>query len=101
MSDDPPGAVDLAAGASATEHLHRVLVATRERFPEELGSVELGSADAFRGGYPEVLPRFEAARVATERRSELAAALVEAAETAVVWCEGGEERREGSLPTPE
>ncbi|MEO1064122.1 MAG: hypothetical protein AAFZ07_22100 [Actinomycetota bacterium] len=77
--------VDLASGATATEHLHRALVVAQQRFPGELGSVDLGGADRFRRSYPDALPRFEAARVASDRRREIAEALVAAASSAVVW----------------
>jgi hypothetical protein len=85
--------VDLAGGESATTHLRRTLATVRDAFADVLGDVDLGDSDAtFRRTYPEVLPRFEAARAAAANRADIAAALVEAGLAAIVWNDGSEER---------
>ncbi len=87
------GHVDLAGGESATVHLHRALVEVASAFPDRLGDVDLGeSADRFKKDYPDVLPRFEAARADAPDRAEIASALVEAARAAVVWHTNGTEQ---------
>jgi hypothetical protein len=85
-----PAGVDLAGGASATTHLHRVLTSARDAFPAVFADIDLGASD-FKRSYPEVLPRFEAARADAPARSEIAAALVAASRAAIVWHQGAAE----------
>ncbi|MEM9035368.1 MAG: hypothetical protein AAGD18_12315 [Actinomycetota bacterium] len=91
MSVPTTGTVDLADGASATEHLHRALVEAQRRF-DELDAVDLGTLDRFRSSYPDVVPAFEAARLGSARRTEIAAALREGASAAMAWTWDGGER---------
>ena len=77
--------VDLASGRSATHHLHQVLVGAQERFADAFGDVDLGAtSDEFKRRYPEALPRFEAARVASPQRAVIATALIDATRSAIV-----------------
>ena len=86
------GSVDLAAGKSATAHLHRALAATHEMFPSVFGEVDIGSGpDEFKRRYPEILPVFEAARADAPERADIAAALVAAGRSAIVMRANGEE----------
>jgi hypothetical protein len=62
---------------SATTHLHAALLAAVARFPNELDVAEVpDDPAAFRQEYPEVLPRFEAARVGSSQRADIARAVV-------------------------
>jgi hypothetical protein len=86
MTTSDQTGVDLAGGRSATHHLHQVLAGTQERFADTFGDIDLGATSAeFKGRYPDALPRFEAARVASPKRSEIAAALIDATRSAIVW----------------
>lgn len=83
------GNVDLAGGESATLHLHRTLATVGDAFPEVFAGIDIGESDAaFKRSYPEVLPRFEAARADAGERTDIAAALVEAGRAAIVWNDG-------------
>ena len=85
MSEDGPR-VDLAGSESATAHLHAALVAAATSFPSVFADVDVApTADRFKKSYPDVLPRFEAARADADARAEIAALLATAARTAVVW----------------
>jgi hypothetical protein len=90
MSDtELSGNVDLAGGESATLHLHRTLAIVGDAFPDVFAGTDIGESDAaFKRAYPEVLPRFEAARADAGARIDIAAALVEAGRAAVVWNDG-------------
>ena len=89
---DSTATVDLAGGRSATAHLHEVLVYGRELFPAAFADVDVvTSPEAFKKTYPEVLPRFEAARADAAERGAVAAALVDASRVAVVWRDRGDE----------
>jgi hypothetical protein len=82
------GRVELAGGESATLRLQRVLASACEAFPSLFDdvAVEIGVAPGrFKQTYPEVLPRFEAARVDAAERAEVAVVLQRAAHSAVVW----------------
>lgn len=93
VNDDEPGTVDLSGSDTATAHLHRVLVATAAAFPSVFGEVDVGSSsESFKRAYPDVLPRFEAARADAEERSDIAATMVDAGRAAVVWSAGTGER---------
>ncbi len=64
--------------ASASELFHRLLAAARERYPEALAAAPFpAAARAFKSGYSEALTQFEAARVASPARAEIARFLVE------------------------
>lgn len=67
----------LAPGGSAGSRLHALLLETAEAFPQDLARAELPrAAAAFRKGYADALTRFEAARVASGARVEIARDLV-------------------------
>lgn len=65
--------VGLPAGTSASALLHRLLEDAARAFPEALAAAELPvDAGGFRSGFPEALARFEAARVGSPQRFEIA-----------------------------
>lgn len=77
--DDDAGVGFIDAG-SATAHLHAALMAAVVEFPGELAAAELpDDPAAFRRSYAEALPRFEAARVASDHRVAVARVVVAAA----------------------
>jgi hypothetical protein len=76
--------VRLPSGASASSALFRLLQEAHGRFPS-LAAVPLPeSSKQFRRSFPEVLVRFEAARLASAERSAIAAFLVEASHDALL-----------------
>ncbi|MDJ0771198.1 MAG: hypothetical protein QNJ12_20590 [Ilumatobacter sp.] len=80
MQDDGNIGIGFVEGGSATAHLHAALRSAVSRFPDELDAAEVpDDPAAFRTSYPEVLPRFEAARAGSGRRVEIARAVVAAA----------------------
>lgn len=90
------GEVALAGGLPASVHLHRTLQAVADAHPGVFADVDVGeSSQVFRKMYPTVLPEFEAARASSSLRCQLAAELVEAARSAIVWAHRGSEM---SLP---
>ena len=90
--EEQQGSVDLAAGSSATAHLHLALAAAHATFPSVFADVDIGSGpDEFKRRYPDILPAFEAARADAPERADIAAALVAAAKSAIVWSADGEE----------
>lgn len=86
------GEVTLSEGLSASAHLHRVLTATVADHPEVFGGVGLWTSPTdFRKRYAELLPEFEAARVDSEIRCDVAAELSGLARTVFAWrTEAGE-----------
>lgn len=76
----------MADDLSALQVLHAVLTDTVTAFPDAFGSVRLpAGAEAFRGVYPDLLPRFEASRLASEARSGVARHLAIALGKHLVW----------------
>jgi hypothetical protein len=89
---DAPG-VFLARDDAASTILHRVLCELVDAFPDALAGVGLPEDPrAFRGAYPEALPRLEAARAASPRRAEIARVAAAATRRALVWRDGDGER---------
>lgn len=85
--------VVLPRGRTASALLHELLSAASEGLSEPLVSARiLQSAEVFRTAYPRALPRFEAARLASARRAELASSIVRASRRALCLREHGEER---------
>jgi hypothetical protein len=85
--------VVLPAGSSASSALHALLLASRGASGEPLVPARLlGTAESFRTDYARALPRFEAARLASARRGEVAAAIVAASRQAFRLRENGVER---------
>ncbi len=79
MGDDATAGIGFVDEGSATAHLHAALHAAVSRFPDELGAAALPDDPAdFRTSYPEVLPRFEAARAGSNDRVEIARTVVAA-----------------------
>jgi len=82
--------VQLAGGESATTHLHEALLAAVAEYPDVLGDAGVPDEPAaFKSSYPEVLPRFEARRVDSDRRSAIARSIVSASDEAMVVEPGG------------
>ena len=82
----PNGEVLLADGQSASTILHAVLADGAARFPDALGAVGIPKdPEVFRKRYPEVLPRCEAARLASGERVEIARHLVTALKPYLIW----------------
>ena len=80
MQDESNLGIGFVDSGSATAHLHAALRAAVSRFPDELGAAGVPrDPAAFRKSYPEVLPRFEAARAGSSTRAEIARAVVAAA----------------------
>lgn len=70
---------------SATAHLHAALLAAVTGYPDDLAPAELpDDPAAFKKAYPDVLPRFEAARAGSPRRTDIARAVVAAANERLV-----------------
>lgn len=91
---EPTGSVLLAEQRAASNVLHDVLANAAAAYPEDLAAVGLPvDPRAFRGAYANVLPRFEAARLASRNRSEIARHLVSGLQRHVVW-----QDRAGSRP---
>ncbi len=86
------GEVMLAGGASASTLMYDVLKAAVEAYPEALQGVAVGdSVGDFKQRYADVLPRFEATRMNSERASEIAEVLSQASRSAITWQSGGTE----------
>ena len=86
MSAKAVGEVQLAGGAGASTVLYSSIDSAVLRLdgdPADLGWV--GDEQAFRRGYARVLPKFEAARLASPQRLQLARWIVEALNEQIVW----------------
>jgi hypothetical protein len=80
------GNVVLADQQAASSVLHDVLASAVAAFPDTLGAARLPSDPrAFRQAYADVLPRFEAARLASTARGEIARHLVCGLQRHLVW----------------
>jgi hypothetical protein len=89
--------VVLPAGHTGSSLFHQVLLAAVTRFPAELGAARLPiQAQAFKRGYQEFLPRFEAERAGSERRVEIARFVVQGTQEALCFARDGK-----SLPLRE
>ena len=76
----------LAERRSALEVLHALLADAAASFPEALAAAEPpAEARVFRRTYPDVLPSFEAARLASRERVEIARHIVTALRDFVFW----------------
>ncbi|MDH3641610.1 MAG: hypothetical protein OES38_05910 [Gammaproteobacteria bacterium] len=93
----PHGAVLLAEQQPASAVLHAVLADTAAAFPLVFNGIELPvDAKAFRNTYPDVLPRFEATRLASGERSAIARHAVAVLEHNIIW-----QDESGCRPLPE
>ena len=81
--------VELQSGLSAGEILYQLLAHAATQFPEALQVP--ASAKSFRQSYQEVLPKFEAARVASDRADDIARLLAEEMREFIVWRDGARE----------
>jgi hypothetical protein len=82
----PRGKVLLAREQAASAVLHAVLADTIAAFPVAMGAVGLpADPRAFRNAYAAVLPRFEATRLASGERCDIARHAVGVLEQHVVW----------------
>jgi len=87
------GKVVLAGRESASGVFHAVLLEALEAYPESLSRVGLPEqAGVFKKRYGEVLPRFEAARVAGDARLGIARRLVAALQRRISWKDDRGER---------
>ena len=85
-SPDAAGSVQLADSTSASAVLHAVLAEAVAAFPAALASAGLPTrAERFRANYRELLPRFEAARLASPERFHIARHLAAAVQRRLVW----------------
>ncbi len=81
-----PGSVVLADRQTASQTLHGVLAEAASAFPEALAPARLPeSPPAFQRSYPEILPRFEAARLASAERRAIARHLASAMRRRLLW----------------
>ena len=96
------GEVMLSGDRSASQVLHDVLSATRAAFPDALDAVRLPEdGHSFRATYPDVLTRFEAARLATAEHGAIARhALAQLREQLVWQSETGTEPLHEALARP-
>ena len=87
MSDmESQGRVQLAEQRPASAVLHAVLADAVASHPQALEAVRLpADARALRNTYPDVLPRFEAARLASSERGEIAHRAVTTLQQHIVW----------------
>lgn len=89
MGEAPVGNVVLAGGRSASEILHDVLAEAMAVCGADNAHFGLPtSADQFRRTYVDVLPRFEAARLASPKRGDIARQIVIALQRKLLWQSG-------------
>lgn len=108
MSESPPdGEVVLSEGRSALAALHAALVAAATAFPAALGDVGIpASARELRRVYPDLLPRFEAARLASEARAAIGRCVLDMLYRQIAWQDADGQRplaqalREEVAPLP-
>jgi hypothetical protein len=80
------GSVVLPEGRSASALLHEILLAVARAQPERFAEAALPEDPVrFRDAYADVMPRFEAARVAAPERARLALELARGAEACLCW----------------
>src|SRR5262245_24562386 len=85
--------VVLPRGQMPSGLLHELLSGARDGGLDPVVSARiLGSAETFRTAFPRALPRFEATRLASPRRAQLAASIVRASRSALRLRENGVER---------
>ena len=85
-NDQADGQVLLAENRSASEVLHTLLAEAAAAFPDPFRTVSLPTdPDIFRTVYPDVLPRFEAARLASAERHEIARHVTAALQQHILW----------------
>ena len=78
--------VGLAGGRSASALLYDALADAVSTFPDALQGVDVGgSSGEFKKRYGEVLPVFEATRIGSRRRGDIARHLRELARNSIVW----------------
>ena len=81
-----PGSVELADNRSASTLLFDLVKGAVEHFPQGFAGFEIqGDAAAFRKTYSKLLPQFEAARLASAQRYEIASYLVDQLNEQIVW----------------
>lgn len=91
VADLHNGRVDLPAGTSASQLFHQILSAAVVEFPDDLTVAELpDTANDFRAHYADAVPRFEAARIASPRRTAIARYLTAQSRRSFVWMVGDE-----------
>lgn len=91
--EQPDGQVLLADQRAASEVLHQVLADTAAAFPAALGGVGFpGNPAVFRRTYPDVMPRFEAARLVSGDRLAIARHAVSGLAERLVWHDAAGDR---------
>ncbi len=80
------GSVRLADSFSASAVLYAVLADVVEHYPQELATAGFPADPAiFRKRYPDLLTRFEAVRLASTRRTEIATRMVDQLRQYILW----------------
>lgn len=79
-------AVGLAGERSASGLLHDAVVGAASEFPDVFSGVDVGvSSGEFKKRFGEILPVFEATRIDSDRRGDIARHLRECARRSIVW----------------
>ncbi len=83
---DTTGQIVLPEGQSALELLYTLLEGAVAAFPDALREAQFSpDLRSFRKSYPDVLPRLEAARIATDARLDVAALLARGLAERMLW----------------
>jgi len=86
---DDAGSVLLAGHKPASLVLHEALLASVQQFPQAFAAADLSpDANRFRKTYSQALPRYEAHRLASAARGEIAQQIVSALRANLVWQQG-------------
>ena len=94
MADiNKPGEILLAKNLSALAILHEVVCDAVTAFPDVLDAAGVPSAlEVFRKSYADVLPRFEAQRLASPQASAIAVHMVRSLRDYIIWDDGEDAR---------
>ncbi len=87
MLAQEPG-IQLLDGKSASAILYEILTHAREIYPDLLAIESWPNAGDFRKQYVDLLPKFEAARLASKQRDAIACHLAEALAQRIIWQDG-------------
>lgn len=91
----------LAEDKAASLVLHEVLLHAVQQFPQAFADVELPlDAANFRHSYSQLLPKYEAHRLASPSRMDIAQQLVAALRNTLVWRQGGHQQLLHEALTP-
>ena len=92
MTERKTDGVSLPPGLSGSRFFHGVLTDTALAFPHVFGDAALPAPDAFKQRFPDALVRFEAARVASPERAEIARFMTRRTHAQLVFRRAGEHR---------